>query len=96
MRKVFKRHGEYAENTVFSCIRRIRGNYVSVREEYDEVRVVCGTQNYLRISESTVFKLIRIILYIHRKYLSAYGENAKKILPYSAKTPRAYLGDFLI
>jgi hypothetical protein len=29
---------------VFSRIRRIRGKYLSVHKEYDEVRVVCGTQ----------------------------------------------------
>jgi hypothetical protein len=29
---------------VFSRIRRLRGKYLSEHEEYDEVRVVCGTQ----------------------------------------------------
>jgi hypothetical protein len=27
---------------VFSRIRRLRGKYFSVHDEYDEVRVVCG------------------------------------------------------
>jgi hypothetical protein len=34
---------------VFSRIRRIRGKYSSAHEEYDEVRIVYGTQNRLPI-----------------------------------------------
>jgi uncharacterized protein YjhX (UPF0386 family) len=69
---------------VFSCIRRIRGKYLCIHEEYDEVRVVCGKKN---VSEyvDCAFKLFRKI---RRKYLSAYGANAKRILQYSPNTPR--------
>jgi hypothetical protein len=42
----------------------VRGNYLRVHEEYDEVRVVCGTQNCLRICG---------------KYINLFGENAENI-----------------
>jgi hypothetical protein len=38
-----------AHSPFFLCILKIRGKYLSVHEEYVEVRVVCGTQNRLRI-----------------------------------------------
>ncbi len=65
----------YSENMlkVFKRLWRTRGKYFSAHEEYDEVWVVCGTQNCLRISG--IFKLIRKIC---RKYLSVYGEKQKE------------------
>jgi hypothetical protein len=59
-------YGEYAE--VFNRIWRTRRKYLTVHE----VRVVAGTENYLR-----VFKLIQRI----RK------RKCQKILPYYSNTP---------
>jgi hypothetical protein len=51
-------------------IRRIRRKYVSVYGEYSDFRVVCSTQNRLRI---------------HGKYLSIIGEYAERIYAYMEK-----------
>jgi hypothetical protein len=42
------------ENTqkAFSCNWRIRGKYLSLHEEYDKVRVVCGTKIFSEYAES--------------------------------------------
>jgi hypothetical protein len=42
---------------VFSRIRRICGKYLSVHEEYDEVRFVCGTQTL----NPNMFKTFEIV-----------------------------------
>jgi hypothetical protein len=47
----------------FKRIRRIRGKCLSAYGEYGEFRVVCGTQNSLRI---------------RGKNLCVHGENAKR------------------
>jgi hypothetical protein len=63
------------ENTqkVFNPVWRIRGKYLHVHEEYDEVRGFCGIKNRRRI---------------RGKYLNLFGEYAESILAHMDKTPK--------
>ncbi len=58
---------------VFSNIWRIHGKYLSVHEEYNEFKVVYGTQNCLRIRE---------------KYFNLFREYTESILAHTKKTPK--------
>jgi hypothetical protein len=58
----------------------LREYALSVDEKFDAVRVVCP-------STRKVFKTVRRT---RRNYLSAYWENAKRILLYSSYTPKRH------
>jgi hypothetical protein len=68
----------YSENTrnVFKRLQRMRGKYLRVYGKYDECRVVCGTQNCLRI---------------RGKNLCVHGEDAERFLACSPNKPRAII-----
>jgi hypothetical protein len=62
------------ENTqkVFKRIRKIRGKYLSIHGEYDELRAVCVLQNHLQVRR----KYMNVV----REYAeSGYGEYARRI-----------------
>ncbi len=73
MQKVFKSLWRICGK--YLTVRIIRGNYVSVYEEYDEVRVVCGTQNHLQLKIhkrekffSSDFEFFTILYLVKPKY----------------------------
>jgi hypothetical protein len=69
---------------VSKLIWRMRDMYLSVSGKYGKCRIVCGTQNRLRIHAQCINRIQRM----RGKNICIHGSDAKKLLAYSPSTPK--------